>query len=109
MKTFPSGAGGGVYGAASKQSIPKTSSVELPFNHGQNLPPVRRDGLHTSPAYPAAAFSTNMTTHVSDESSVLLLFLFYFTVTVTKAVSVVVFFSLDDAKSCRNVEACDGM
>lgn len=45
-----------------EQSIPKTSSVELPFSHGQSLPGQERsagDRLHMRPQYPAAAFSTN--------------------------------------------------
>lgn len=45
-----------------EQSIPKTSSVELPFSHGQSLPGQERsagDRLHTRLQYPAAAFSTN--------------------------------------------------
>lgn len=45
-----------------EQSIPKTSSVELPFSHGQSLSGQRRPAggrLHTSPVYLTAAFSTN--------------------------------------------------
>lgn len=45
-----------------EQSIPKTSSVELPFSHGQSLPGQERsaaDRLHMRPLYPAAALSTN--------------------------------------------------
>lgn len=59
VKTFPFR--GGLW-CSFEQSIPKTSSVELPFSHGQSLPSQERsagDRLHMRPLYPAAAFSTN--------------------------------------------------
>lgn len=59
VKTFPSR--GGLW-CSFEQSIPKTSSMELPFSHGQSLLGQERsagDRLHMSPVYLAAAFSTD--------------------------------------------------
>lgn len=71
-----------------EQSIPKTSSVELPFSPGQSLPGRERsagDRCHMRPLYPAAAFSTNSPSAKCDvkhpmiweESSVSLLISFH--------------------------------
>lgn len=94
--------------------------MELPFSHGQSLPGQERtagDRLHMRPLFPAAAFSTNSLSAEYDVKQpmfelnpVLYIdFISLLSVSVTKAVLMVVFISLDDAKSCQNVETCKGM
>lgn len=100
-----------------EQSIPKTSSVELPFSPGQSLPGRERsagDRCHMRPLYPAAAFSTNPPSAKCDvkhpviweESSVSLLISFHCYFSVTKAKLTVVFFSLDHSKMLRHAMGC---
>lgn len=66
------------------------------------------------PLYPAAAFSTLFLLNATssnplwDESSVSLLISFQCEVSVKKAVLMVVFFSLDDAKSCQMLRRAIG-
>lgn len=62
-KTFPSDAEcwGGLW-CSFEQSIPKTSSVELPFSHGQSLTTQERsvgDRLRMNSVYLVAAFTIN--------------------------------------------------
>lgn len=62
-KTFPSdGEWRGGLWCSFEQSIPKTSSVELPFSHGQSLTAQERsvgDRLRMNSVYLAAAFAIN--------------------------------------------------
>lgn len=87
-KTFPSDGEcwGGLW-CSFEQSIPKTSSVELPFSHGQSLTTQERsvgDRLRMNSVYLAAAFTINSLSlskydkaaRVGGESSVSLLISF---------------------------------
>lgn len=122
VKTFPSE---GVLWCSFEQSIPKTSSLELPFSQGQSLHGQESSAgdrlLHASAVYLAAASSSNSLSlfffwWIRQGNSCLtwiqcltLNFISQLVVAVSKSVSMVVFSCLDDAKSCRDTEACGRM
>lgn len=121
VKTFPSE---GVLWCSFEQSIPKTSSLELPFSQGQSLHGQESSAgdhlLLASAVYLAAASSSNtlffFLCWIRQGNSCLtwiqcltLNFISQSVVAVSKSVSMVVFSCLDDAKSCRDTEACSRM